>query len=584
MKSKIAKAIKCFLLVVLVCFSILFFSYHLAYAEKAIPGVKIADVSLGNKNQSEVNYLLGKKFNDRSSQPIKLVAGEKSFEYSFKDLGLGYDPDRTAAAVFKVGRGGNLIKDLETEVRVWFRGIEVEPILKIENEKLDGVLLEVAEELDDPPVEAGFGIKKSASGDSSNLKELRIMDAKSGHLVNQEKLEAEILSSLRNFSTAATKIPLEDITPEITAADLETVKPQVEELLANPIQLTYQSQSWIPTKEELLSFLKFQKEDSTTSITVEESEVAKYIKEIANQVNREPRGDIFRAEGERVLEFRMASDGLKLDGEKTLELLSAAILNLKETVSLPVEVSKPLRSANDYGIKELLGQGISNFAGSSQGRINNIKTASAKLRGILIAPGETFSFNGALGEVSTATGYDTAWVIKRGRTVLGVGGGVCQVSTTIFRAAFNSGLEILERTAHAYRVHYYEPPLGFDATVYEPSPDLVFKNDTASYILIWSSVDVPNTTLTFNFYGTSDGRSTKMIGPFVSGESPPPAPLYQEDDSLARGVTQQVDFAAWGANATIKREVYRNGGILHNDTFTSHYRPWQAVFLVGTKD
>lgn len=280
----------------------------------------------------------------------------------------------------------------------------------------------------------------------------------------------------------------------------------------------------------------------------------------------------------------MASDGLKLNEEKTLELLSAAILDSKKEVSLPVEVSQPLRSANDYGIQQLLGRGVSNFAGSSQGRINNIKTASAKLRGILVASGETFSFNKSLGEVSAATGYDVAYIIKEGRTVLGTGGGVCQVSTTVFRAAFNSGLEILERTAHAYRVHYYEPPLGFDATVFDPSPNLVFKNDTGNYILIWSSVDVPNTTLTFSFYGTLDGRSTKMVGPFVSGETPPPAPLYQEDSSLPKGTTQQIDFAAWGASATLKREVYRNGEIIHNDTFTSNYRPWQAVFLVGTKE
>jgi len=175
-----------------------------------------------------------------------------------------------------------------------------------------------------------------------------------------------------------------------------------------------------------------------------------------------------------------------------------------------------------------------------------------------------------------------AYIIKEGRTVLGTGGGVCQVSTTVFRAAFNSGLEILERSAHAYRVHYYEPPLGFDATVFDPSPDLVFKNDTASYILIWSSVDVPSTTLTFEFYGTADGRTTKMLGPFVSNETPPPAPLYQEDPSLPKGTTQQIDWPAWGADATLKREVHRNGEIIHHDTFTSHYKPWQAVYLVGT--
>lgn len=574
LKKRVLHFSKVTFLTTLVCSSILFFSYHLAYAKKVIPGVVVADIALGNKGQAEVRILLDAKFSKEASPSAKFVVGDKSFGYSFEELGVSYDLDQTAAAVFAVGRAGNLLEDLETEIRAWFRGVGVVPILKIEEERLAGILLQVAEELDDPPAEAAFGIMND---------ELGIRGAKSGRVVNQERLEGKILDSLKNFSTTAVVIPLEDITPEIKAADLETVRPQVEGMLANPVRLTYRSQVFAPTGEEILTFLDFQKQDSVTGVGVEGGALSEYIKEIAAKVNRPPKGDLFQLEGERVVEFRLASDGLELDEEETLTLLSAALLGSEEEIELPVRVSQVPRAANEYGIRELLGQGVSNFSGSSQGRINNIKTASGKLRGVLIAPGETFSFNGALGEVTSATGYDTAWIISQGRTVLGVGGGVCQVSTTTFRAAFNSGLEILQRAAHAYRVHYYEPPLGFDATVYAPSPDLSFKNDTAGHILIWSYVDVPNTTLTFSFYGTSDGRSTKMIGPFVSNESPPPAPLYQEDPSLPKGTTQQIDFAAWGATAVLKREVYRNGEILHSDTFTSNYRPWQAVFLVGTR-
>ena len=573
-RRKILRGLKIILLTILVGSSVVFFAYHLAYAEKVIPGVGVADIRLGNKNRPEVESLLEKKFGQRSLQPLRLTTDGQTFIYSLADLGVVYNLNGTTAAAFKVGRCGNLVRDLQTEVRSWFEGVELEPVLKIDNPKLDGALLEIAGELDDPPAEAGFGIMNE---------DLEIREAESGRVVNQEKLKATILAALTNFSTAIVEIPFEDITPKITAADLETVKPQVEKILARPIKLTYGSLSWAPTPEEILTFLKFQKEDTAVKIETEENALSNYIQKIAAQVNREPKGDIFKTEGGRVSEFRLATDGLKLDEEKTAQLLSAAILNSQETVALPVEISKPLRSANEYGIKELLGVGVSNFADSIQGRINNIQTASAKLRGILIAPDDTFSFNKSLGEVSAQTGYDVAYIIKEGRTVLGTGGGVCQVSTTVFRAAFNSGLEILARTAHAYRVHYYEPPLGFDATVFDPSPDLVFKNDTANYILIWSSVDVPSTTLTFEFYGTADGRTTKMIGPSVSNETPPPAPVYQEDPTLPKGTTQQIDWPAWGADATLKREVYRHGELLHNDTFTSHYKPWQAVYLVGTR-
>jgi len=571
-KVRVPIFLKIFLLAVITGVSVLFFSYHLAYAKKVIPGVRIADTTLGNKNQVELRAVLAVKFNSRSSKPVRLFAGERNFEFSLEELGLIYDLDQTTAAALAVGRSGNIFEDLEIEVRAWFEGVEIAPVLRTENEKLDAALLKVAEELDDPPVEAAFKIKDG---------ELVVTEAASGRLVDREGLEEEIFDLLKVFSKTAIEISLEEVVPEITDTDLETVKPQIEELLANPVKLVYQLRSWAPTSEELLSLLEFKKEGPDVTVLMNRASAEEYIGGIAGQVNRAPRGDLFRAEGARVVEFRLASNGLALDQEDTARLLSEALFGLEKEVELPVEVSEAPRAANEYGIKELLGQGVSNFSGSSQGRVNNIKTASAKLQGVLIAPGETFSFNGVLGEVTAATGYDTAWIISQGRTILGVGGGVCQVSTTVFRAAFNSGLEILQRAAHAYRVHYYEPPLGFDATVYSPSPDLVFKNDTVGHILIWAYIDVPNTTLTFNFYGTSDGRSTKMIGPFVSNESPPPAPLYQEDASLAKGVTQQVDWAAWGATAVLKREVRRDGELLHNDTFVSNYRPWQAVFLVG---
>lgn len=567
--------IRIVLLAVLVSLSILFFSYHLAYARKVIPGVRVAGVVLGNKSQSEAETLLRTAFDDQRSTGVRLEADGKVFEFSFKELGIDYDLSKTVAQAFAVGRSGNLFNDLRTEINTWFNGVELEPVLTIGDQKLALGLSKIAEEVDDPPVDAAFKLEENG---------LATLPAKGGRVVNQKRLKEQILVSLKSFSAGVINVPIESINPNITAADLEMVEPEVKSILNQPVSLVYQTYSWTPTPSELLAFIRIAKKSGVVLVDVDPEALAEYVARIASQVNREPRGDIFKLEGDRVVEFRLASDGLTLDQEQSLALFSAAILNGGETVELPVRASAPLRSANDYGIVHLLGQGTSNFTGSSQGRINNIKTAAAKLRGILVAPGETFSFNKSLGEVSAATGYDTAWIIKEGRTVLGTGGGVCQVSTTVFRAAFNSGLEISKRTAHAYRVHYYEPPLGFDATVYEPSPDLVFKNDTGSYILIWSYADVPSSTLTFSIYGTSDGRSTKMIGPFVSNETPPPAPLYQEDSSLPKGTTQQIDFAAWGANAVLKREVYRNGTLLHNDIFVSNYKPWQAVFLVGTRE
>jgi len=235
------------------------------------------------------------------------------------------------------------------------------------------------------------------------------------------------------------------------------------------------------------------------------------------------------------------------------------------------------------GIKELVGLGKSKFVGSIPSRIHNIKLAASKFNGILVKPEEIFSFNQILGEVSKETGYEQAYIIKEGQTVLGDGGGVCQVSTTLFRAALNTGLPILERQAHAYRVGYYEQdsPPGFDATVFSPSPDLKFKNDTPGHLLIQTKFDGNNKTLVFEIYGTKDNREVYISKPVISGTTPPPEDLYIDDPTLPSGKIKQIDWKAWGAKVWFDYKVTRDNQEIFSKRFYSNYRPWQAKFLRG---
>ena len=257
-------------------------------------------------------------------------------------------------------------------------------------------------------------------------------------------------------------------------------------------------------------------------------------------------------------------------------------------LSLVVDTLKPTiktEETNILGIEERIGRGYSEFAHSIAGRIHNVVLTAAKINGILVKPGETFSFNNAIGDISEATGFQPAYIIKDGRTVLGDGGGVCQVSTTLFRAVLAAGLPVLMRQAHAYRVAYYEQAgykAGLDATVFAPSVDFVFKNDTPGYILIQTTTNRRNLTLTIDIYGTNDGRKAEILNHVVGGITPPPPDLYQDDPTLPTGTVKQVDFAAWGAKTSFQYKVTKNGDTLQNQTFYSNFRPWQAVFLRGT--
>jgi len=327
-----------------------------------------------------------------------------------------------------------------------------------------------------------------------------------------------------------------------------------------------------------------------------ENTLMNVIQQISQKATIEPTDALFTFQNNRVTAFRLSSDGQEVDTDKITQTVSAKIPSLvifhkMQNIIIPVSIKilKPKVSSeavNNLGIKELIGTGESLFQHSIAGRIYNVTLAATRLNGILIAPGEIFSFDKALGDVSAYTGYQQAYVIQNGKTVLGDGGGVCQVSTTFFRAALNAGLPIFERHAHDYRVGYYEEdgPPGIDATVYVPSIDLKIKNDTEHWILIQTVIDPAILRLTFNFYGMNDGRQVTMTEPVVTNQTPPPPPLYTDDSTLPKGIEKQVDFAAWGAHVSFSRTVTKNNKVLLSDIFVSDYRPWQAAFVRGTKE
>lgn len=339
--------------------------------------------------------------------------------------------------------------------------------------------------------------------------------------------------------------------------------------------------------------------NSTTldsSYTFDDTELNKAIQPMILEAYKEPKDALFTVENDRVVNFQQSTDGRKLDVSKIQQFVEDRIPELINSgapsgynYKIPTIALKPkvaTEEVNDFGIIEEIGEGKSQFAHSIPNRVHNVGVAATKINGILVKPGEEFSFVKYLGDVSAATGYKQAYIISGGKTILGDGGGVCQVSTTLFRAILNAGLPITDRRAHAYRVSYYEQDSGpgLDATVYYPSVDLKFVNDTDNHILIQSFMDPVNLTLTYKLYGKKDGREVAVSKPIITSVSGAPEPLYQDDPTLPKGQTKQVDFAASGANVVFSRTVKKDGKVVIDEKFNSRYAPWRAVFLVGTKE
>jgi len=320
-----------------------------------------------------------------------------------------------------------------------------------------------------------------------------------------------------------------------------------------------------------------------------------FIKIAKDQYNKPAKNAFFQFENGRVILFTQEKYGQEINEEKFYQLIEKEIKNIDRkkkkiiNINLPIKEIEPeikLNSINKFGIEEKIGEGKSDYSGSIPERIHNIILASSKFNGILIPPKKIISFNKIVGDISQLTGYKPAYIIKDGKTILGDGGGVCQVSTTLFRAALNTGLEIIERHHHAYRVSYYENDSkpGLDATVFAPLIDLKIKNNTPAYILIQTKVDEEKNLLYFYFFGKKDQRRIEISTPTVWDIYPPLSPKYQDDPTLKKGVIKQIDFPAWGAKSSFNYKVYVDNKLIIDEKFISSYRPWQAVYLVGIAD
>ena len=284
--------------------------------------------------------------------------------------------------------------------------------------------------------------------------------------------------------------------------------------------------------------------------------------------------------------------GRTLNIPATIANMNASLLEGKHRTKLAFDISEPAvtdaKTGAELGITELVYAYTSYFRGSSADRVQNIKTASAAFHGLLIPPGGVLSMSDELGDISLDNGYAEAPIILGDETIQGVGGGVCQVSTTLFRTVYFAGFPILERYAHAYRVGYYEQNAGgrdqnlagLDATVFVPLVDFKFRNDTDHWLLMETYVN-SDLSLTWKFYSTSDGRQVESHTTGPTDITEPPDPLYRENPELDKGVVEQVDWAVEGARVVVSRTVTRGGEILHNDTFTTLYQPWRAIYEYG---
>jgi len=392
--------------------------------------------------------------------------------------------------------------------------------------------------------------------------------------------------------------------PTVTEEYLAKVESRLEKVFADgSLQLTYSDpvttrvRNWTMTKEDIAKFLTvYEHPENGFAWAFDPASTTAYLIEtIGDTVNVAPKDARFEvSESGRVTAFQGSRPGVTLDIDTTFTELNEAFMQrtwhdegVTKKVQVTTKQSEPIvktSEVNELGISEVLGVGISSYSGSPANRIRNIRNAVNKLNGILVAPGEEFSTIDHTKPYTLEGGYLPELVIKGDEIKPEIGGGLCQIGTTLFRMAMNSGLDITERQNHSLVVNYYNDLSnglpGTDATIYDPAPDFKFMNDTRHHILIQTAMDEVNQDLIFTIWGTNDGRKASYTPPTVSRWIPHSGTRIVETTKLAPGV-RECQHAYQGADTSFTYTRRLANGEVENTVFESHYRPLPQICLVG---
>lgn len=587
------KALIIFLLVLLTISSVSV-SGWLLMLERFYPGTIIANTNVSFLTKEQASHKVKQQINKRLEKPVLFSYENTQKEVIVNSNSFAQEIDQAITKAFAPGHTTypNFNQTVEIDVT--------------SNKDLQQSIIQLSSQININPIDAQLKIEQN---------QINVTPSQSGLVIDSNETSKIISAIINNGEANSNKLPLIESQPKLSYETALEIKKRLDQIRLSPLQLTYKTQTFNLDLATLLSLIDLQNSDTyvlsshfgqkqfnITNIEVGDKTYAdaklllntqkatEYFNTIAPQIDREVKEPLFAFDPNsetKIKEFQPPIEGQKLQIDIAIQRLSQALLTQHQTImELPVEVVTPTNKlSNELGIKELVGTGVSNYAGSIENRAFNVYHGASKINGVLIPPGEVFSFNKTVGDITAATGFKQAYVIKSGRTVLDDGGGICQVSTTLFRAALNAGLPIVNRVAHAYRVTYYEQGFapGLDATIFYPSTDFQFRNDTPNHLLIQTTI--VGTTITIDLYGTSDGRTVELSKPVITSVTPAPPELRQDDPTLPKGTIKQVDWAANGANVSFKRVVRKNDGTeLINETFRSNYRPWQAVYLVGTKE
>ena len=535
-------------------------------------GTTVSGVDVGGLSQSEAVRVLTARAAAVARAPITFTAGGESYALSASQLGVSADWDAAVRNAAAAGGGVAPVRGYR-RLRARFFGIDVGPPVTAYDAALNYKLDRIAKDVARGGVDAKL-VRKGL--------DVRVVEGRGGRKLDQVAAAAVVAQSLARFDRSApVMLPLVTTPLRVDAADIEEAAAKARLALSAPIRLAYGETRWRIPRWKVASLIELPVAGKT-DVAVAGRGAEEYLKRLSATVSRKPQDARFQVTATGKIVVRPSAPGLLLDLPATAKAIAAAAFSANQrTAELVVRVAEPARTTSDakaMGITGVVASYTTTYGGTP-GRLSNVQLVSRLLDGTLVAPGGTFSFNETTGERTAERGFLEAPVIINGEIQNGLGGGVCQVSTTVFNAAYESGLPVLARANHALYISHY--PLGRDATVNYPDLDMRFTNDTGHWLLLRTFVGAGS--LTVNLYGTPVNRRVESTTePLVETG---PIPVQEVDDpALEKGKRVVDEVGAPPRETSVRRLVYdASDKLLYDNTWRSFYVGEPSLVRVGTK-
>ena len=582
------------LFILLIIFGGLYLNWFNNYKDKIYPGIKIGKVKLEKLTFGQAEELIKNQTEKIQEEGFKIKSGEKiinistdifSFDSDLSAPTLSFNYLESAQTAYGEKRDRTFFKYLLYILKI-SKSTSIKMSYDLDENKLKDLLRSNLSELNIEASNAYFSFDKN--------NQIKITPERLGKEINYKQAISDLKNNLDNLNDSIINIKTKTKYPAITTKNLEglsdeaRIKIGTENLILNfkedSSATSSENLSWTIKPDKLITWLGISESNGNYSLSLEKEKIKQYLSlNVVDKINKEAVLPRFEIKDNKVTSWQEGLNGRMVDLEETANQINNAFNKNERVVYLNAKPVGGTDSSltNELNISEIIGTGYSDFTGSPSNRVKNIKVGAAAAQGLLIKPGEEFSLVKVLGDVSKETGYFPELVIKGNKTVPEYGGGLCQIGTTLFRAALASGLPITSRQNHSYRVSYYEPA-GTDAAVYIPNPDVRFVNDTGNYILIQTRII--KTKIYFDFWGTKDGRIATTTTPVVYNITKPAPTKLIETTDLAPGVKKCTEHAHNGADAYFDyRVIYPNSTSTPplERRFKSHYVPWQEVCLIG---